>query len=132
VNKNIKIIYVFLAIIALFLSAVGLYTMVSLSVIRRTKEVGVRKVMGAPIPRIIAILSRSYIIMILVGSALGLAAGHYSGMAIMQSIWKFHTDANAVTFLLPTGLILLIALISIGSKVYTAASKNPTESLRYE
>ncbi|MFC2081361.1 FtsX-like permease family protein [Bacteroidota bacterium] len=132
VNKNIKDIYIFLAIIALFLSAVGLYTMVSLSVIRRTKEVGVRKVMGATIPRIIGILSKSYIIMILVACAIGLAAGHYSGLAIMQSIWEVHTDANALTFVLPFALIVLITIISVGWKVYSAASKNPNESLRYE
>ena len=132
VNKNIKIIYIFLAIIALFLTAVGLYTLVSLSVIRRTKEIGVRKVLGAPIPRIILILSKSYLIMIAIASVVGLVVGHYSGMAMMQSIWDFHTDANFVTFALPVILILIIAAISIGSKVFAAASRNPTESLRYE
>jgi putative ABC transport system permease protein len=132
VNKNIKDIYVFLAIIALFLSAVGLYTLVSLSVIRRTKEVGVRKVMGASIPRIIGILSRSYLIMIGVASVIGLAGGYYSGMAMMDSIWEVHTKASFVTFALPVALILVIAFASIGWKVYSAASRNPTESLRYE
>ncbi len=132
INKNIKAIYTFLALIALFLSAVGLYTLVSLSVLRRTKEVGVRKVMGAPIPRIIGILSRSYIIMILIACVLGLAAGHYSGMAIIKSIWEVHTKANALTFALPVILISLVAMISMGWKVYSAASRNPTESLRYE
>lgn len=132
VNKNIKNIYIFLAIIALFLSAVGLYTLVSLSVIRRTKEVGVRKVMGAAIPRIIGILSKSYLIMIAVACIIGLVSGYYSGMAIMKSIWEVHTDANFITFALPVALILLVASISIGWKVYSAASRNPTESLRYE
>lgn len=132
INKNIKDIYVFLAIIALFLSAVGLYTLVSLSVIRRTKEVGVRKVMGAAIPRIIGILSKSYLIMIGAACVIGLVSGYYSGMAIMKSIWDVHTDANIITFALPVVLILLIAAVSIGWKVYSAASRNPTESLRYE
>ncbi len=132
INKNIKGIYIFLAIIAMFLSAVGLYTLVSLSVLRRTKEVGVRKVMGASIPRIIGILSKPYIIMILVACGLGLTAGYYSGMAIMKSIWEIHSKANALTFALPVLVISLLALISLGWKVYSAASRNPTESLRYE
>ena len=132
INKNIKNIYVFLAIIALFLSAIGLYTLVSLSVIRRTKEVGVRKVMGSSIPAIIGILSRPYAIIIAIASAIGLAAGHYSAMVMMESIWEVHTDPNFLTFALPVVLILLIASASIGWKVYSAASRNPTESLRYE
>ena len=106
--------------------------MVSLSVIRRTKEIGVRKVMGAPIPRIIGILSRSYLIMIGVASLIGLIGGYYSSMAMMKSIWELHTEANLVTFALPVALILIAAFISIGWKVYRAASRNPTESLRYE
>ncbi len=132
VNKNIKNMYIFLAFIALFLSAIGLYTLVSLSVIRRTKEIGVRKVMGSPIEKIIAILSRPYIIIIGIASAIGLTAGYYSSIVMMESIWEVHTEANVWTFLIPVLLIVFVAFVSIGWKVYYAASRNPTESLRYE
>ena len=132
INQNIKNMYIFLALIALILSAVGLYTLVSLSVIRRTKEVGVRKVMGSPIGTIIWLLSRPYAIIITIASAIGLSAGYFSGIAMMDSIWEVHTDANFLTFALPVVLIVVIAFASIGWKVYTAASRNPTESLRYE
>ena len=87
--------YIFLGFIALILSAIGLYTLVSLSIIRRTKEIGVRKVMGA-------------------------------------SIWEIYTDLNAYTFIVPVILILFVAVVSIGWEVYSAASRNPAESLRYE
>jgi len=132
INKNIKNMYIFLAFIALFLSAIGLYTLVSLSVIRRTKEVGVRKVMGSSIGKIITILSRPYVIIITIASVFGLAAGYYSSMGMMQSIWEVHSDANFFTFAIPVLLIVVIAFVSIGWKVYYAASRNPTESLRYE
>jgi ABC-type antimicrobial peptide transport system permease subunit len=132
INKNIKNMYTFLALIALFLSAIGLYTLVSLSVIRRTKEVGVRKVLGSSIAKIIAILSRPYFIIIFISSAIGLAAGYYSSMGMMKSIWEVYTDSNLFTFLIPILLIILVAFISIGWKVWYAASRNPTESLRYE
>ncbi|MCK5462693.1 MAG: hypothetical protein KAI95_06740, partial [Bacteroidales bacterium] len=132
VNKNIKNVYLFLAFIALVLAAIGLYTLVSLSVIRRTKEIGVRKVMGSSIPGIILILSRPYAIIIGIACIIGLAGGHYSGMAIMTSIWKAHTNATAFTFILPVVMILVVAAASIGWKVYASASRNPTDSLRYE
>jgi ABC-type antimicrobial peptide transport system permease subunit len=70
----------------------------------------------------------------MIGAAcvIGLVSGHYSGMSVMQSIWEVHTGANFLTFALPVVLILLVAAVSIGWKVYSAASRNPTESLRYE
>jgi hypothetical protein len=51
---------------------------------------------------------------------------------MMKSIWEVHTEANFLTFALPVILILVVAFVSIGWKVYSAASRNPTESLRYE
>ena len=96
INKNIKNIYVFLAIIASLLSAIGLYSMVSLMVIRRTKEIGIRKVMGAEIPRIIFILMKIFIIIIAGSSAIG------------------------------------ITVITMSGRIWEAASKNPSDSLRYE
>jgi ABC-type antimicrobial peptide transport system permease subunit len=132
INKNIQEVYVFLAFIALILSAIGLYTLVSLSVIRRTKEVGVRKVVGSSILKVILTLSRPYAVMIGIASVIGLAAGHYSGLALMQSIWEVYADPTVMTYVLPLLIMFLVATLSIGWKVYEAASRNPAESLRYE
>ena len=132
INKNIKDMYIFLGFIALILSAIGLYTLVSLSIIRRTKEVGVRKVMGSSVPQVILKISKPYAIIILVASVLGLIAGWKSSVVMMASIWEIYTDLTAYTFIIPVVLILLVAANSIGWKVYRAASRNPTESLRYE
>jgi putative ABC transport system permease protein len=132
INKNIKNVYIFLAFIATILSAIGLYTLVSLSIIRRTKEVGIRKVMGASIPRIIRILNREYLIMLFIASAGGCVSGYWLSKMMMKSIWDVITDVTVFTFLVPVLLIFIIAVVTIGWKVYSAASKNPTESLRYE
>ncbi|KPL23957.1 MAG: hypothetical protein AMS23_06080, partial [Bacteroides sp. SM1_62] len=132
INENIKDLYIFLGFIALILSAIGLYTLVSLSIIRRTKEVGVRKVMGSSVQQIILKISKPYAIIIAIASVIGLYAGYKSSVVMMASIWEIYTDLNAYTFIIPVVLILLVAAASIGWKVYSAASRNPTESLRYE
>ncbi|KPL15676.1 MAG: hypothetical protein AMS26_07005 [Bacteroides sp. SM23_62] len=132
INENIKDLYIFLGFIALILSAIGLYTLVSLSIIRRTKEVGVRKGMGASVQQIILKISKPYAIIIAIASVIGLYAGYKSSVVMMASIWEIYTDLNAYTFIIPVVLILLVAAASIGWKVYSAASRNPTESLRYE
>ena len=132
INKNIKNIYIFLAFIATILSAIGLYTLVSLSIIRRTKEVGIRKVMGATIPRIVRILNREYLIILVIACITGSLSGYYLSKQMMDSIWDVFTDVTVFTFLVPVVLIFVVAIITVGWKVYSAASKNPTESLRYE
>ncbi len=132
INENIKDMYIFLGFIALILSAIGLYTLVSLSIIRRTKEIGVRKVMGSSIQQIILKISKPYAIIITIALAIGLVAGWKSSVVMMASIWEIYTDLTAYTFIIPVVLILFVAIVSIGWKVYSAASKNPTESLRYE
>jgi putative ABC transport system permease protein len=132
INKNIKNVYIFLAIIATILSAIGLYTLVSLSIIRRTKEVGVRKVMGATVPRIIRILNREYLIMLVIACIGGSMAGYYISEMLMESIWEVFTDVSFLCYLIPIILIFLIAIVTTGGKIYSAAKKNPAESLRYE
>jgi ABC-type antimicrobial peptide transport system permease subunit len=132
INKNIKNIYIFLAFIATILSAIGLYTLVSLSIIRRTKEIGVRKVMGASIPRIIRVLNWEYLIMLIIACIGGSISGYFMSKMLMNSIWEVSTDISFFCYLIPIILIFIVAVITTGWKVYSAATKNPTESLRYE
>ena len=132
INKNIKDMYIFLGFIALILSAIGLYTLVSLSIIRRTKEIGVRKVMGSTVSQVVLKISKPYAIIIVIASVIGVVSGWKSSVVMMASIWEIYTDLTFYTFLIPVALILLVAIVSIGWKVYSAASRNPTESLRYE
>jgi putative ABC transport system permease protein len=132
INRNIKNMYIFLGFIALILSAIGLYTLVSLSIIRRTKEIGVRKVMGSSVQQVILKISKPYAIIITIASVIGLVAGWKSSVVMMASIWEIYTDLTPFTFIIPIVLILFVAILSIGWKVYFAASRNPAESLRYE
>ena len=75
INNNILTMFVFLGIIALFLSATGLFTMVSLNIIKRMKEIGVRKVLGASIANISRIINLEFMIILLVACVLGAYAG---------------------------------------------------------
>jgi hypothetical protein len=61
-----------------------------------------------------------------------LIVGWKSGVILMASIREIYTGLDAYTFIVPVVLILFVAVVSIGWKVYSAASRNPAESLRYE
>ena len=132
INKNIRDIYLFMAVIATLLSVIGLYSMVSLTVIRRTKEIGIRKVNGATTGQIIIVLMRTFLLIITLSSVLGIVSGYYLSRMMMESIWDLYADANLVTFLLPAILIICLTVITMSGKIYEAASRNPTVSLRYE
>ena len=63
---------VFLAIAATLLSLIGMYNLVSLDIIRRTKEMGIRKIQGAPVPLIMYLVSKKFLIVLLIASIAGL------------------------------------------------------------
>ncbi len=132
INKNIKIMFVFLAACALFLSAIGLYTLVSLSVVNRTKEIGIRKVMGASISKIMIIITKPFSILIIIATILGCVGGYYLSEMLMDSIWDKYMSPNAVSFTIPVALIIFISGVTIIWRVYRAAIQNPANSLRYE
>ncbi|OFX88100.1 MAG: hypothetical protein A2W99_10870 [Bacteroidetes bacterium GWF2_33_16] len=132
INKNIKIMFVFLAICALLSSVIGLYTLVSLSILNRTKEIGIRKVMGAGIGNISQNISKPFIIILGIAALIGCGLGYYSSDMLMASIWKEYVSANAYSFIIPIIILFISALLTISWRIYKAAIQNPVNSLRYE
>lgn len=132
VNKNIVQMFLFLAAIAVVLSAIGLFTLVSINIQSRTKEIGIRKVLGASVARITTLINQPFLIIVAIASILGGGTGIYVAGLLMSSIWTYHVTPGFVSAMIPILAILLIALLSISSKVISAARRNPVESLRYE
>lgn len=132
VNNNIKIIFIFLGVVATILSAIGLYSLVSLNVIKKMKEIGVRKVLGASVVNIINNISREFVIIYMIASVLGSVAAYYLADALMASIWTYNVPVGASVFILSIFLLLLVSSLTIGGKVFRAASMNPAYTLRDE
>jgi putative ABC transport system permease protein len=132
INGSILKVNLFLAIIASLLSLIGMYNLVSLDIIRRTKEVGIRKIQGAPVPMIMFLVSKKFIIILLSASIFGCAGGYYMSLKMMDSIWDYFVEIGA-GILLSAALIMIIAtLLTLSFKIIRAALRNPVESLRYE
>jgi len=132
INRSIKQLYIFLAIVATILSMIGLYTLVSLSILNRTKEIGIRKVMGSPVPRIWLVLSKGFLLNLGISSVLGCVGGYYLSLILLDSIWDYWLDFNARIYLYSILMILVAALVTITGKVYQSALQNPVDCLRYE
>lgn len=132
VNNNILKLFIFLGIIATLLSASGLYSMVSLNIIKRMKEIGVRKVLGASIGNIARNLNKQFVAILIFAAVLGSVASYYMVDSLMASIWTYYTGANILTFLAGVIIITVISSLTVGFKIYSAASMSPVNTLRDE
>ncbi|WP_020528428.1 ABC transporter permease [Flexithrix dorotheae] len=116
---------------AIFVACLGLFGLSSFMVVQRTKEIGVRKVLGASIISIINLLSKEFVRLIIVASVVALPLAWFTMNNWLEGF------ANKINlgwwvFLLPLGLILLIALITVSIQTVKAAISNPVDALRNE
>lgn len=132
VNTNIVKMFGFLGVVALILSATGLFTLVSLNIIKRMKEIGVRKVLGASIGNITRIINTEFVVILVVASVLGCVLSFFAVDALMSSIWDYYQSTTNITFIISVIVLFLISALAIGYKVFTAASMNPVNTLRTE
>ena len=132
VNNNIVIIFSFLGILAVILSAIGMFTLVSLNVLRRVKEIGVRKVLGAGTPHILTIMSRTFFIVLVIATIIGAGTALLTINGLMGSIFTYFQRIDVITVALPVLTIFLISLGISSFRILSMAQKNPVESLRYE
>lgn len=132
INNQIRKIFLFLAIVAVILSLVGLYTLVSLKIIKKTKEIGIRKVLGAPIFHLIKLINRDFAIILMIASILGSAMGYYLSDMLMASIWSVYMEPTILSFIIPVVFLFIVAAVTLSGKVYRAATRNPVDSIKYE
>ncbi|HEX5169811.1 MAG TPA: ABC transporter permease [Cyclobacteriaceae bacterium] len=132
VNTNLVKMFVFLGIIAMLLSATGLFSLVSLNIIKRMKEIGVRKVLGASIPNITRIINTEFVIILLVASVLGSALSYLMADWLMGTIWRYYQGTTPFAFIVAVLVMFFISGSTIGYKVFSAASMNPVNTLRSE
>jgi cell division protein FtsX len=132
INENLVLMFGFLGAFAALLTGIGLYTLVSLNIVKRMKEIGVRKVMGASIGNIAGVINREFIINLTIATAIGGALGFIGADALMDSIWEYYQNLDWLGLTISGLLMLFIAFISVGYKTFSTASLNPTKTLRDE
>ncbi len=132
VNINIMKMFRFLGILALVLSSIGLYTLVSLNIIKRVKEIGVRKVLGATVNQIIVLVNKQFFWLLVIAAVIGSALSYFAIDSLMASIFAVYKAIGVFTVLAPLLLLLFVALFIASARIFSTAVRNPVESLRYE
>jgi putative ABC transport system permease protein len=130
-ENQLALVYKIFACIAIFISCLGLYGLVSFMAVQRTKEVGIRKVLGASVSSIVILFSKEFIILIGISFLIAVPVGWYLMNGWLQT-FAYRIEINAWIFAIAIAVSLIIAWITVGYKAINAALVNPVKSLRSE
>jgi putative ABC transport system permease protein len=117
--------------ISIFISCLGLFGLASFTAERKTKEIGIRKVLGATVPSILSMLSKDFIKWILAANLISWPIAFYFMNQWLQD-FAYRIEITWWMFALAGGVALVIALATVSFQAIKAATANPVESLRYE
>jgi putative ABC transport system permease protein len=117
--------------LAIFISCLGLFGLAVYSAEQRTKEFGIRKVLGASVYSLMQLLSLSFLKMILVAIVISIPAAYYL-MDLWLQNFQFHTTISWWIILIAASGTLFIALMTVGYQAYQTATSNPVDALKYE
>jgi ABC-type antimicrobial peptide transport system permease subunit len=117
--------------IAIFISCLGLYGLVSFMAVQRTKEIGIRKVLGASMANIVGLFTKEFFVLILVAFALAAPLAWYAMQAWLQN-FEYRNPMGPGSFVIAILFSLLIAGITVIYRSIRAARTNPVQNLRTE
>jgi putative ABC transport system permease protein len=119
------------AVLAIFISCLGVLGLASYSTLQRTKEIGVRKVLGASVANILRLLSADFIRLVLLAFFVAAPIGWYLMHKWLEG-FAYRTSISWQVFVLSGGTALLVVMLSISYQAIKAAVANPVKSLRTE
>ena len=117
--------------LSIFVACLGLVGLTSFSATMRTKEIGIRKVLGASEGSILTLLVREFMILVIISSALAIPLSWIAYQGWLENFAN-RISISALLLITPGLIVALIALLAAGSQTLNAAKSNPVKALRYE
>ena len=130
-EEQLSQVVIFFALLAIMIACLGLFGLASFSTEQRIKEIGVRKVLGASVAQVTLLLSRDFLLLILVAFIVAAPASYYLTDWWLQN-FAFKVSQSVLTFALAGVAAMAIALLTVGYKTLNAARSNPVRALRFE
>ena len=130
-EENVARLSNFMATIAILVSCLGLFGLAAFTAERKTKEIGIRKVLGASRVAIMSLLSKSFTGTILVAIALAIPTGYFAAGAWLQN-FAYSIELSWWVFALAATLSMFIAWLTVSFQTLKAANANPVDCLRHE
>jgi putative ABC transport system permease protein len=130
-DENFKTVISALTIVAIYIACSGLFAIAAFFIKRRTKEIGIRKVMGASVAQITWLVSAEFLFIVLLANFIAWPLAWY-GMDSWLNGFAYRIPIGAGSFLIAAGLAALMAAITISFQSIKSAFANPVDSLRNE
>ncbi|HEX9653146.1 MAG TPA: FtsX-like permease family protein, partial [bacterium] len=117
--------------LAIFIACMGLLGLAAFTAEQRTKEIGIRKVLGASVPDVVALLSKDFSKWIILANLIAWPVAYLVMTRWLQN-FAYRTHIDWWMFAMAGGIALVIALLTVSTQAVKAALANPVDSLRYE
>jgi len=130
-DTQLKQIFLLFSLLTVFVTCLGLLGISSFLILRRTKEIGIRKVNGASISQIIGMLNYDFIKWVLIAFIIASPMAYYASSRWLES-FAYKTELNWWIFAIAGSLAVLVAVVTVSWQSFSTVVKNPIEALRYE
>jgi putative ABC transport system permease protein len=130
-EQRLENLFSIFSALTIFIACIGLFGLISFISEQRTKEIGIRKVLGASVEDVVLLLSKDFLKLVLFANLLALPLAWFVINKWLQN-FAYRIDINFVNFILTAIITLLIAFISISGKTIMVALTDPVKSLKYE
>jgi putative ABC transport system permease protein len=117
--------------LSIFVCCLGLFGLVSFTIERRTKEIGIRKVLGASVQQVLVLMSKEFLLLVVLAFLVAIPAAWW-GMSEWLKNFNYRINIGVGVFALVGGITLMIALLTVGLNASAAALRNPVKTLRSE
>ncbi|MGH7452575.1 MAG: ABC transporter permease, partial [bacterium] len=117
--------------LGIFIAALGLLGLATYATEQRTKEIGIRKVLGANVPSIVSLLSKEFVKLVVIANLVAWPVAYFAMQRWLEN-FAYRIELGFGTFFLAAALALLIALLTVSHNAIKAALSNPVQALRYE
>jgi ABC-type antimicrobial peptide transport system permease subunit len=121
----------FASALAIFIGCLGLYGLVSFMAVQRTKEIGIRKVLGATVSNIMTMFTKESVVLVAIAFVIAAPLAYFIGIALMMELPE-RVSPGIELFLLTLLISVVIAWVAVGYRSFSAARQNPVTSLRNE
>jgi len=119
------------SLLAIFVAGLGLFGLTAFAIEQRTREIGIRKVLGASVSNIVSLLSRQFLVPVAAANIIAWPIAYYMMNGWLQN-FAYRIDLGLGTFVLGGALTLVVVLLTVSTLVIKAARRNPVDALRYE
>ncbi|HKZ67977.1 MAG TPA: FtsX-like permease family protein, partial [Chitinophagaceae bacterium] len=130
-EERVSSLTAFFAILAIFISCLGLFGLASFVAEQRTKEIGIRKVVGASVFNLWTLLSKEFVLLVIISCFIAIPVAYYYMHEWLQN-YKYRTNISWHVFVTAMGGALVITLLTVSFQAIKAAIANPVKSLRTE